>query len=1381
MRARSFKAAAAGAVLALVSCPSTVRAQAGVAQKPLPNVLLLVDNSGSMERMLDGTLPKDNIAPPTGTTNVCVPGTPSNPNRWGILIQAMTGNLQPYSCAEMSRAKFAPLTNEYRIGTNYPYDTDYFLPHHRPVTGLGPSEACVISPWRMPGTGAGIGPTNQASTDPKGNVADSFPNDVFRFLKYSDLSAFYNGPGAGSPIPLAQTCDFLQADDGQLDAARDYVRFGLMTFDNDIDPGLGVTAVTNGQVGVNPFVGQWSYQPTQAFPYGGNVGSGAPAGCAASPFEVGARNWAAPPWEGRAVRFPDPLGTLADVQRNNDQIQQVLVSSRPYGATPIDAMVHDARDYLWRNPEGPGISDPYVVGGCREQFNILLTDGAPNLALRTSCEGAGGRCPYPSTLAPAGTRTSVAWDIVKTMSDGSGGQPAKTFVIGFSVNGTTPAVDGFPGALPPAQRTCSGWFTAGAPTGFGGNSANMSSSCRSTPPPVGSTAAACCELNEIAYYGTNPNGQVAPFFADSQQALANAFGQVLALITKTASTRTVPAYTSPLTSSGGAAAVTASFTAAFVPNPRKPWSGQLNRFREKCVAGVPAAVPGSPNSAQGDRFEDNVSAQSISGGRLFITARGDTIGASAGGAVSDSARTMRPFMATNSDMAGSTTKYQGQEVGAQDIGLYTSSKIIAGTMGIENTTCKASRNAAGVPIPALSANECGRVVWGFTTASQDNPTYGGYNGFNVRCPPGGIARCAVTGTACANDAACASVNKGDVCVPPCAALGAIFRATPAAASAPSSFTRDEGYRVYADARKTRTSALFVATTDGVLHGFKALDENGPGALHELWAFVPPAILPRLPSNYPAGQQILLDGSPVVKDVVWDRDRTQIGESRRWHTTLVAGLGTNGPGYYALNVSDVDCSGPTCNGNYQEPAYGQLDQASTAAVAGADNSKKGPHFLWQITDIERLPGDPAALLTTRKTPIAPKGDNKSFVSLFGRQSGTPAITTLFFKPSVGANAREIGVAVLPGGQDGPPDKTGTCARIGGPNPVLSATGFGARGSVRQWGATCASPVAGRGVTLVRLDTGAIIRHFGRASDTPAAIATNPAVFTPAPFDSPMTGVPVVFPTDTGIPAQKIFVGDADGTMWRIDVTDPDPANWRVNLFQDLFAGMTAADSQPVVVPPILSLDPTGSIVMNVATGEQENLVATPATNRVWSLVEGRPSATLADNAQTRVQWYLNLRFGERVTGPMAVFDRTHYFATYLPEQNSGAGVCSIQARQFVYGMDYYRPKDLSDPSQGGDWKWPPSPFTQKQEFTATTGNALIPGVAVRQSLACVDTTGPAGTDYFGNTQSSAQSSSGSSFALDIPIAGGVGGNLKTSVALPQPSTPASIDAWALVID
>lgn len=1415
MRARTIGklTVGAGAAIALFSAATHARAQAaGVAQAPLPNVLLLVDTSGSMERMVDGSLPGDK----PGTA--CTPGVASTPNRWATLIQALTGNMQPFSCAKMDRAANGALSNEYAINNIKPYDTDYFLPHHRPLSGAGVS-ACAISPWRLPGgSGKGPGPSNQASTDlVDGKYVDGFPNDALRSVLYSEISSKYPGTTGGTAIPFtsATACDVLQADDGQLDAARDYVRFAMMTFDQDTDAGTGVTAPSGGLVGPDPFKGQWSYLRATGIP-----AQGKPGGCATlSDFEVGARHWGAPPWEGRLVRFPDPFGSLADIERTNDQIQTVLTASRPYGATPIDAMLDDARDYLFNHPEGPGKTDPYVKGKCRRQFNILLTDGAPNLAMRTSCEGAGppaGVCPYPGSVVPTpGIKQSIAWDIVDHLYKDDPLARIPTFVIGFAVEGSSTTIpnQGFPASFAPAEQNCTFWFNDATGKGFSKNSAAMSTYCRGgSAPPVGSTADACCQLNEIAYYGSG--GTAPPYFADSQQALINAFGQVLAQITQSASTRTTPAYTATQAQSGGKS-LTGSFTAAFVPNPRKPWSGKLDRYREQCdgAGSATAVTPASPDSNKGDSFHLNLAKQAADGNRLFITVVGDQAGAGA-----DSFRTMRPFVAggTAPDLGGAITTYRGQEFGKLDMGILadiqagnsnSSTVNLVPALGIDKNTCKKTRDSTGLlTVPALDAKDCSDVVWRFASASITNPPLGtpAYSGFNVRCKLGSNT-CAVTGAMCTVDADCDGPppkNKGDVCVPACAALGAIFRSTPATAAAPNSLNRDEGYRIFADARATRSPALFVATTDGVLHGFKSLDEAGVGGRHELWAFVPPAVLPKLASNYPAGQQILLDGSPIVKDVVWDRDRTQLSEARQWHTTLVAGMGSNGPGYFGMNVTDVDCGSTFCDATkYQAPAKGSLEAVSAAGKPGDPTcgtgqsncdyplSQRGPHFLWQLTDVERLAGDPVTLPTVRKARAAADGgDGKEFVAMFGRQTGTPAITTLLYAPVSGQPAREIGVAILPGGLDGPPSKTGTCPRSGAPD--ISDTNWKPRANVRQWSSTACSggtplggPVAGRSVTIVRLDTGEIVRHFGRTLDTPSAIQTG-GRFTATNFDSPITGVPLAFPSDVGSVATRAFVGDADGTMWRLDLSAPDPADWKVSLFQDLFpgAGTPGTDGQPIVVPPVASLDPVGNVVLNVATGEQENLVASSAYNRVFSIVEGKP---VGGSIRSEVRWFIDLKNGERVTGPMAVFDGTLFFATYLPEPLSG--VCATAAKPFIFALDYFRPIDVLDASKGALKRYPPGlaetrPIEGGADVSVAYGNVLIPGLAIKQSLICADQSGSGTTDYFGKVERSVKNTQPPTFSLAIPVAKGVAGSIvPQKFDLPNPRTPTTVDSWALVID
>src|SRR5690349_9951122 len=76
--------------------PSAASAQQLDVSPPLPNVLVLLDTSGSMEKMIDGTDPEANAT----SASACVPGQASAPNRWGIALQSLTGDVSPYfSCA----------------------------------------------------------------------------------------------------------------------------------------------------------------------------------------------------------------------------------------------------------------------------------------------------------------------------------------------------------------------------------------------------------------------------------------------------------------------------------------------------------------------------------------------------------------------------------------------------------------------------------------------------------------------------------------------------------------------------------------------------------------------------------------------------------------------------------------------------------------------------------------------------------------------------------------------------------------------------------------------------------------------------------------------------------------------------------------------------------------------------------------------------------------------------------------------------------------------------------------------------------------------------------------------------------------------------------
>ncbi len=1088
----------------------------------------------------------------------------------------------------------------------------------------------------------------------------------------------------------------------------------------------------------------------------------------------------------------------------------------------------------------------------------------------------------------------------------------KTYVNGFSVNGPQNYpnnYEGFPsglGAPHTANTNCKGFYTSAS---YGNNSpTTMNNLCFNTittcgtagdqynnagwkvdpasgkcVPPKGSTADACCQLNQIAYEGSGGTGPssdglppIGAFFADTQQDIVTAFSAILATISQTATTRTVPAQLTTATVNGlPTSPVAATYAASFVPDARKPWSGEIIRVRSYCsglaVTPVVPPAPGKPDPVHGDSYATNLAAQTKNHGRFFITVQG-------AGPQIDSARTMRPF-ASNADNT-QPANYIGTEVGGLDDSLATGlGATFSQMLNIDDTTCKKAsvlrvnpyplgNTIQSVTMPALTQANCTKVIWDFAVAESGPVTPTGGFDYNFRCPDTGASvsqgRCSISGKTCtvalgaADECHQAPAIQGDTCAPLCTALGAIFRSSPVVVSPPHEILRDDGYQQFAAKRGKRRPTMFVSTTDGVLHGLMALetvDAAIGGALyggatpgtppyHEFFAFVPPAALPRLASSFPTGQQILLDGTPAVKDAVWYRDGTSVSPLNDWHTTLVAPFGAAGGGYYALNVSDADCSGngdTECNGalGWNPAAPGVTVPRALTAGTGGDTSagrQPGPHFLWQLTDFQQNGAEAAKLARVFQPSGSPP---TNFYALFGKQTYTPAIGMLQMK--AGATTVQVGVAILPGGIDGSAAKIGSPCTVGvdccnravnggystfGANDIASAAlgqPYGPRGQVRKWAKTCnLDPVPGRGVTIVRLDTGEIIRHFGRKTqDVPQRVQ---GVTINSPFDSPIVGTPAIYPDLPGVPIQKIYVGDADGTIWSIDVSTPcditntstcDPINggqWRVKLFQDLFGNgilttSTGAErSTPIALPILATTSPNGSTIINAASGEQENIISSNDENVVIS-VEDRRALPGTNGQSSFVNWTEILgggasagnvsgHPGERVTGPMTVFDRTLYFATDAP---APVGSICAGATQWLWGIDYAAPAGGvgASPANGGDCRWQTvagaasdssrgtcNLNTQifKSNVTPITSGSIIPGVTVQASLAC---TSSGANDQFtsglvGMTPSTYTISTGVS---TVGGATGTGTNTSKSININRapPRVSATLDAWAIVSD
>ena len=1250
-RLRVRRAAICAGVFASMLAPHVASAQQTDVSPPLPNVMLLLDTSGSMEFMADGTDPDANAA------SKCTLGSTSLPNRWGTALQALTGEITgsgstKYSCVTQVRTG-SSFTNEYGINGKKPYDYDYYEAYHRPASGT-----CVVTPGKLPGLSTGLGGAGGSATD---------------FNSNSIITRDYNTGATG--------CTFTQLADGALDNARDILRFGLMTFDSDPGAGTGVTGTSPMSVNAAaPFAGLWSYY--DGWSTGGTSPySGHPINCTTSSlFEIGARNPAAPPWEGRLMPLASPSATIAQVEQSNDNIQLVINAMRPYGATPIAGMLQDLKYYYWSDPTGPQPNDPYVQGNCRDEYAILLTDGAPNMDLRPYCTPEGdnplGHCPYklPEDIAAQ----------LYSGNDGSiSGHRIITYVVGFNVNQINDVT--------PTDCTT----LAQNPTLFASTCAD---------PSKQALYGACCTLEKVAFSGSG--GTQSAFFVQTQSDLLNALNVIISKIAKNTTARTVPAYSpvvatvnndpnSPITNGS-------VYLASFQPLVGQTWSGDVTRQRYICNA-LQALTSPTPDPTQGDDFATNLNKGT---GGPYSVRQFSVIQPATVSGVTDASATIRPF-SPNADGLGTLS---GTITPPTDVSTAMTA-LTPAALSITGSSCPNLNNTE-----FLTADSCKRLALNFAmgSATTDAMPDGTFRPFTSR----------VTN-----------------------AFGDIFHATPTVIGPPSAVIRDGTYEAYAATYATRPTVLYAATNDGLLHAFNTNVSSQQN--NEIWAMLPPAVMPKLLSVYPSGHTLMLDGAPVVKDVVLDRTSSQLGDATRWHTMLVAGFGAGAQGYYAVDVTDPDGRTPVVSGG-------------------------GPQFRWQLT----------------KVPSSTK-------QIFGAQSATPAITTVFADLGDGTGAHEIGVAILPGGTDGSPTSGSPCNRDTDTNdaPLSSAStampannAFPARTQVQCWSGN------GRSLSVVRLDTGEIIRTFMRTADAPAAVVAANKL-RPTPLDSPMTGVPVVYPTDVGAIAQRVYVGDQDGTMWRFDLSSQNPSNWKGELFVDSYntdpSVVTSTpwqDGQPIAVPPTVAIDDVGNVVVAFATGDQETFTAT-GTNFVYSVTEKLSNSGGSPSLRANVNWFLRFTNGQRVSGPMAIFDETLYFATFSAPANTA--VCTLGTPE-LWGRDFEIPKDSTALNLGGIPRFNPLLVSPAPDFyDPTQGSAsspfagkIIPGVSINITPTCANTSTSVNDSYVpGATHYLAQNVTASQPSLFAQVGGqnASGQPLSISVNLPRPVTATTVDSWASIVE
>ncbi len=467
---------------------------------------------------------------------------------------------------------------------------------------------------------------------------------------------------------------------------------------------------------------------------------------------------------------------------------------------------------------------------------------------------------------------------------------------------------------------------------------------------------------------------------------------------------------------------------------------------------------------------------------------------------------------------------------------------------------------------------------------------------------------------------------------------------------------------------------------------------------ELWGFIPPMFLD-------------------------DLDDMLAGGSKQWY----------GDGSIQVrNLYDVRSFAPGQGGAtnvWRTVLFLSFRNGGTGMVALDVTNPCKPEFLWQFThpNLGDTYGQPTAA--------------QIFVEGGDDGSGAPAFLA----------RQSRGVILLPGGQ-GVENSSSVMIPVGPalPQDMTDADGnsITPRASRREWRDESTAPAQvrhGRMLYFIDLVTGTLIETLDQ--DT---------------FPAPLTGAVSVYRGDTGTVASAAYTVDADGVLWRVDLSSVEPSDWTAEALHDLYYDEASDVAEPTFYPLALTSDPKGRVVILTGTGNIDVLDDSTAINKVVSVTEQVTFDVFGrvDSLAGRLNWEIELDPGEQMTGPIELFGGQVFFGSFKSANGSAIDACPFGGSR-VFGLNY-----LDDPTSPGT----PVPllvdslsnptYVLDQTDLPQLENALLVGLQVAQAPVCVTTQDITITDPF----------DGTSATLAMPVATSgrefkLMGHLSGSAAIP----------------
>lgn len=478
------------------------------------------------------------------------------------------------------------------------------------------------------------------------------------------------------------------------------------------------------------------------------------------------------------------------------------------------------------------------------------------------------------------------------------------------------------------------------------------------------------------------------------------------------------------------------------------------------------------------------------------------------------------------------------------------------------------------------------------------------------------------------------------------------------------------------------TVVFLPTRAGYLHAFDG--DTGD----ERWAFVPARLLPLLATRFaardgaPAEDGLHggldgdldggLDGGIALHQV--ERDgRPGVGPEDQ--ALLLFGMGRGGSAVFALDVADVD----------------------------------QPRLLWQIDDA--TPG---------------------FADL-GESWSPPAVVEL----AVPGRVTGLAAALVAGGHDPAPQPAApgpghavNAAVNAAVNPATSAVTSDGASPASGQDASGAGPTGrGNAVYLVDLQTGARLWSGGAPGTADPHDLLLPAM------RYPVTATPRAVDLTGDGRADRFYVGDRGGQLWRFDIDAGGAAGISGGVLADLGAAGAGPASGPAsprrfsATPDVVPLVHYGQLVLaiNLGSGDAEWPADTATADAFFSIRDstaGRrptgdygPPMTTVDLIDVTTDfaprlppaargWWLRLvqAPGEKVLAPSLAIRNELYFTSFTPDGDAACGAGTTRR----YRISARDGRPLALPADGSG--------TPAGEPRSTRVGPGVPGLAPRATLA-----------------------------------------------------------------